>query len=64
MPDKDTGESVKLFYVVDGRNNFNVDKLKLYCRDNLAAYKCPKQFEERKTLPKSNVGKILRKELR
>ena len=64
MPDKDTGESVKLFYVVDGQYNFNVDELKSFCRGNLAAYKCPKQFEERKTLPKSNVGKILRKELR
>ena len=64
FPDKDTGESVKLFYVVDSKHNFNVDELKSYCRDNLAAYKCPKQFEVRKTLPKSNVGKILRKELR
>ena len=64
MPDKDTGESVKLFYVVDSKHNVNVNELKSYCRGNLAAYKCPKQFEERKTLPKSNVGKILRKELR
>ena len=64
IPDHDTGESVKLFYVVDESINFPLEELKLYCRDNLAAYKCPKHFEERKTLPKSNVGKILRKELR
>ena len=64
MPDRATGESVKLFYVVDNRHNFNVDEWRLDCRRNLAAYKCPKQFEERKILPKSNVGKILRKELR
>ena len=43
MPDRDTGESVKLFYVVDGEHNFNADELKSYCRSNLAAYKCPKQ---------------------
>ena len=61
MPDKDTGESVKLFYVVDSKHNFNVDELKSYCRGNLAAYKCPKQFEERKTLPKAMLVKFCEK---
>jgi len=64
LPDKDTGELVKLFYVVGEKQNLDVDELKSYCRSNFAAYKCPKQFEQGIRLPKSNVGKILRKELR
>jgi long-chain acyl-CoA synthetase len=35
-----------------------------YCRKNLTGYKCPKLIVFRDTLPKSNVGKILRRELR
>ena len=35
-----------------------------YCRDNLTGYKCPREIEFRAELPKSNVGKILRRELR
>ena len=37
--------------------------LRAYCRENLAAYKVPKTVEFRDSLPKSNVGKILRREL-
>ena len=35
-----------------------------YCRENLTAYKVPKHFEFRDELPKTNVGKVLRRELR
>ena len=35
-----------------------------YCKENLTGYKCPRDIEFRKELPKSNVGKILRRELR
>jgi long-chain acyl-CoA synthetase len=35
-----------------------------FCRDNLTAYKCPKQIEFRTELPKSNIGKILKRKLK
>lgn len=38
--------------------------IKAHCRRNLAAYKCPRHIEFRDTLPKSQVGKILRKDLK
>ena len=63
MPDEHSGEAVKLF-VVRKDPNLTLDDLKQFCRDNLTGYKRPKQIEFRDTLPKSNVGKILRRELR
>lgn len=63
VPDERSGESVKMF-VVANKSNLTGDELISYCRDNLAAYKVPKSIEFRDELPKSNVGKILRRELR
>jgi long-chain acyl-CoA synthetase len=63
MPDEHSGEVVKLF-VVRKDPNLTVDALKEYCRENLTGYKRPKIIEFRTELPKSNVGKILRRELR
>ena len=40
------------------------DEIKAYCRENMTGYKIPKVIEFRDELPKSNVGKILRRELR
>ena len=64
VPDEKTGEAVKAFIVL--RDGFSLDKeaLRAYCKKELAAYKVPKQVEFRTELPKSNVGKILRRELR
>lgn len=62
-PDEKSGEVVKIF-VVKKDNTLTTDELKQYCRENLTAYKVPKHFEFRQELPKSNVGKILRKDLR
>lgn len=59
----DYGEFVKLF-VVPGREDLSTDELNEYCREKLTAYKVPKEIVFRQDLPKSNVGKILRKELR
>jgi len=42
----------------------NIKDVESYCRENLTAYKVPKQIEFVDDLPKSNVGKILRRELR
>ena len=63
VPDAKSGEAVKLF-VVKRDNTLNEDDLAAYCRDNFTAYKRPKSIEFRDELPKSNVGKILRRELR
>ncbi|MDO5059170.1 MAG: AMP-binding protein [Neisseria sp.] len=58
-----TGEAVKLF-VVKKDASLTEDELRRFCREHLTAYKVPRQIEFRDELPKSNVGKILRRELR
>jgi long-chain acyl-CoA synthetase len=63
VEDARSGESVKLF-VVKKDASLSEEILSAYCRDNFTAYKRPKQIEFRATLPKTNVGKILRRELR
>jgi long-chain acyl-CoA synthetase len=63
IPDEKSGEAVKLF-VVRSDGTLSEDDLSRYCRDNFTAYKRPKYIEFRDELPKSNVGKILRRELR
>jgi long-chain acyl-CoA synthetase len=63
VPDAKSGESVKLF-VVKKDPSLTEDDIASYCRDNFTAYKRPKSIEFRDELPKSNVGKILRRELR
>lgn len=63
MPDEHSGEVVKLF-VVKKDPALTEEALKQYCHDELTGYKRPKYIEFRDSLPKSNVGKILRRELR
>ncbi|HEY0063722.1 MAG TPA: long-chain fatty acid--CoA ligase [Telluria sp.] len=63
VPDKNSGEAVKLF-VVKRDPNLTEDDLQEYCKAELTGYKKPKYIEFRKDLPKTNVGKILRRELR
>lgn len=63
IPDEKSGEAVKLF-VVKADPTVSEDDLASYCRENFTAYKRPKYIEFRDELPKSNVGKILRRELR
>lgn len=63
VPDEHSGELVKLF-VVKKDQSLTEEELKVFAKANLTGYKVPKFFEFRKELPKSNVGKILRKELR
>ena len=63
VPDDKSGEAIKV-YVVKHDDGLSVDELKSYCSENLTGYKRPKHFEFRPDLPKSNVGKILRKDLR
>jgi len=61
--DEHSGEAVKLF-VVRKDPALTAEALKQFCHDRLTAYKRPKYIEFRDSLPKSNVGKILRRELR
>ncbi|MGH8182428.1 MAG: AMP-binding protein [Rhodanobacteraceae bacterium] len=63
VPDEHSGEVVKLF-VVKKDPSLTEDALKKFCHDELTGYKRPKYIEFRKELPKSNVGKILRRALR
>jgi long-chain acyl-CoA synthetase len=63
VPDVHSGEAVKLF-VVRKDPTLTEEAIKAYCNENLTGYKRPKYVEFRDELPKSNVGKILRKELR
>jgi long-chain acyl-CoA synthetase len=63
IPDAKSGEAVKLF-VVKKEGGLSERELTDYCKENFTAYKRPKIIEFRDELPKSNVGKILRRELR
>jgi long-chain acyl-CoA synthetase len=63
VPDEVSGEAVKLF-VVRKDPALSVEQVIAHCRENLTGYKVPKHVEFRDTLPKSPVGKILRRELR
>ncbi|MEM9108339.1 MAG: AMP-binding protein, partial [Pseudomonadota bacterium] len=63
VPDEKSGEVVKLFVVKSDPALTEAD-VNAWCKDNLTNYKRPKYVEFREELPKSNVGKILRRELR
>jgi long-chain acyl-CoA synthetase len=63
VPDAKSGEAVKL-YVVRKDSTLTEEALKAYCHEQLTGYKCPRHIEFRSDLPKTNVGKILRRELR
>lgn len=63
VPDEKSGEVVKIF-VVKKEKSLSEKDLIQYCRENLTGYKVPKQVEFRTELPKTNVGKILRRALK
>jgi len=63
VPDEHTGEAVKLF-VVRKDKSLTSEQLMAYCKEQFTGYKKPKYIEFRDELPKTNVGKILRRELR
>lgn len=63
VPDEKSGEAVKVV-IVKKDPNLTVEQVKAHARENLTGYKQPKHVEFRTELPKTNVGKILRRELR
>jgi len=64
IPDEKTGELIKVFIVVKPGMTLTKDQVMAHMRANLTAYKAPKFVEFRDSLPTTNVGKILRRELR
>ncbi|MGK0387512.1 MAG: long-chain acyl-CoA synthetase [Maribacter sp.] len=63
IPDEKSGEVVKVF-IVKKDKSLQKDEILAYCKENLTGYKVPKQVDFRDDLPKTNVGKILRRKLR
>lgn len=64
VPDERTGEAVKVFVVRQHSAELDGEAVRRYCRGYLAAYKVPKHVEFLEELPKTAVGKVLRRELR
>jgi long-chain acyl-CoA synthetase len=64
VPDERTDEAVKLFVVKTGEPDITKEDVIAYCRKNLTGYKVPRQVEFIDAVPKSAVGKLLRRELR
>jgi len=63
IPDPYRGETVKAWLVLKPGETVTEDELKAFCKERLAAYKVPTHYEFRDELPKTTVGKILRREL-
>ncbi|MBV7428816.1 MULTISPECIES: AMP-binding protein [unclassified Acidovorax] len=63
IPDEKQGEAIKVF-IIKNDPTLSEEDVARYCQENLTGYKRPKYIEFRDELPKSNVGKILRRELR
>ena len=64
VPDEKSGEAIKVFLVKTADSKLTEEDVKNQMRSNLTAYKVPKYVEFRDSLPTTNVGKILRRELR
>ncbi|EPM71588.1 long-chain-fatty-acid--CoA ligase [Pseudomonas syringae pv. theae ICMP 3923] len=64
IPDEKSGESIKVFVVTKPGVTLTKDQIMVHMRANLTAYKVPRSVEFRDVLPTTNVGKILRRELR
>lgn len=64
VPDPYRGESVKVFIVPKPGESMTEEEIIKFCKARLAAYKVPRYVEFRESLPKTTVGKVLRKELR
>ncbi len=64
IPHLKRGEAVKVFVVLKEGEEASAEELMTYCKDKLAKYKWPTEIEFRAELPKTNVGKVLKKDLR
>ena len=64
VKDEKSGEVPKIFVVVKQGQSLSKEAIIEHCRKNMTAYKVPRHIEFKTDLPKTNVGKILRRELR
>jgi long-chain acyl-CoA synthetase len=64
IPDSRAGEQVKAYLVLKPGVSLSAEQVREHCRQSLTAYKIPRQVEFRSELPKTNVGKVLRRALR
>ncbi|WP_431194381.1 AMP-binding enzyme, partial [Pseudomonas viridiflava] len=64
IPDEKSGEAIKVFVVAKPGVTLTTDQIMEHMRANLTGYKVPRSVEFRDSLPTTNVGKILRRELR
>lgn len=64
VPDEYSGQKVKIFVVFKKDSTCSRDEILAYCKEHLAKHEMPKEIEVRDVLPKSPVGKILKKELK
>jgi long-chain acyl-CoA synthetase len=64
LPDEQSGEAVAAYVVLKPGMTASIDQLRAHARDTLTGYKVPKHIFFRETLPKTNVGKVLRRALR
>lgn len=63
LPDPETGELVKVWVKIKADSDLTPDELKEWCKENMTHYKVPKEIEFRKDIPKSSVGKVMRRVL-
>ncbi|MBO8162091.1 MAG: hypothetical protein H0Z34_00060 [Brevibacillus sp.] len=63
VPHEYRGETVKAYIVLKPGASATAEEIEQFCRERLAAYKVPRQIEFRDSLPKTAVGKILRRNL-
>ena len=61
VPDPKRGETVKAFVILKEGQQATVEEIRDFCKENLAPYKVPTAVEFRKELPKSQIGKVLRR---
>lgn len=66
VPDQASGEAVKAFVVLreEYRGKIGAEEISVFCKEKMASYKAPRIVEFQESLPKTSVGKILRRELR
>jgi long-chain acyl-CoA synthetase len=64
VPDAQRGERVQAFIVLKPGESATAEELTAFCRERLAPYKIPRVFEFRESLPKTTIGKVLRRQLR
>jgi long-chain acyl-CoA synthetase len=63
VPDERQGECVKAWIVLHPGQQAGADEIRAHCRERLTGYKVPREVEFRDSLPKTMVGKVLRREL-